>query len=112
MLRSQPIVYACILATALIGRTITDRRSPWQIGAAALSGSIMFFVVTNFAVWAMDDMYPHTGAGLAICYTAALPFFRNALAGDLFFTAVLFGGLAMAENRVAWMRNTTMPLSA
>ena len=43
-------------------------------------------------------------SGLAACYVAAIPFFRNSLAGDVAFTAILFGGLAWLENRVAWMR--------
>ena len=37
------------------------------------------------------DLYPHTLAGLAESYVAGLPFFRNTLVGDLFFTGVIFG---------------------
>jgi hypothetical protein len=112
MLASQPVVYAAILATTLLGRMISDRRSPWQVGSAMLAASIMFFLVTNFAVWAMGELYPRTGAGLAACYTAGLPFFRNSLMGDAFHTLVLFGGLAIVENRVRWMRESSVPLSA
>jgi hypothetical protein len=36
-------------------------------------------------------MYPKTLGGLTAAYVAGLPFFRNDLAGDLFFTAVFFG---------------------
>jgi len=105
LLASQPVVYACILATAALGHLIKDRRSVWQVGSATLAGSILFYVVTNFAVWAGGHLYPMTGSGLAACYLAAVPFFRNSLVGDVVFTTVLFGGLALLENRVAWMRD-------
>jgi hypothetical protein len=104
LLGSQPVVYACILAVTGLGKLIKDRRSPWQVGAASLGGSLLFFVVTNFAVWLTGQMYPMTGAGLGTCYVAAIPFFRNTVLGDVFFATVLFGGLAFLENRLAWMR--------
>ena len=112
MLAIQPVVYACILATTALGQLIKDRRSLWQVGAATLAGSLLFFVVTNFAVWATGRLYPLTGSGLAACYAAAIPFFRNSLLGDMAFTTILFGGLALLENRLAWMRDSTPSVSA
>jgi len=35
-------------------------------------------------------MYPKNLAGLMTSYTLALPFFRNAVEGDLLFTSVMF----------------------
>ena len=107
MLAIQPVVYACILATTAIGQLIKDRRSVWQVGTASLAGSLLFFVVTNFAFWATGHLYPLTGSGLAVCYAAAIPFFRNSLLGDIAFTAILFGGVALLENRLTWMRDST-----
>src|SRR4051794_18928488 len=57
-----------------------------RVGAAAVASSILFFVVTNFGVWMIGDMYPHSAGGLAACYVAAIPFFENTLAGDLFYS--------------------------
>jgi hypothetical protein len=112
LLAIQPVVYACILATTALGKLIKDRRSPWQVATACLAGAILFFVVTNLAVWITGRMYPLTGSGLAACYVAAIPFFRNNVLGDMAFTTILFGGLALVENRVAWMRdNTTSALA-
>jgi hypothetical protein len=65
--------------------------------AACLAGSVFFFVVTNFGVWALGTLYPKTGAGLASCYAAAVPYFRNTVLGDAAFTAVLFSGLWAVE---------------
>lgn len=48
----------------------------------------IFFIVTNFGVWASTPMYAKTVAGLAQCYTMAIPFLRGTLAGDIVYTAV------------------------
>jgi len=97
LLKSQPVVYACILATAAMGRLIRDKRSPLQVGGLTLVSSVMFYVVTNFAVWASGSLYPTNWAGLVACYTAAIPFFRNSVLGDAGFAVALFGGFALLE---------------
>ncbi len=66
----------------------------------SLGASVFFFVVTNFAHWAIYDMYEKSAAGLLHCAAAALPFFRYTLAGDLAFACVLFGGYALSMNLV------------
>ncbi len=59
--------------------------------ALPLAGSALFYLVSNFGVWASGSMYSPTWAGLVQCYAAALPFFRNTLASDiLYFNAFLF----------------------
>ena len=66
----------------------------------ALTGLLVaLFIVTNLYVWVAGALYPHTLAGLATCYIAAIPFYGNQLAGDATYAAVLFGGLAFAERR-------------
>jgi hypothetical protein len=76
---------------------LKDRLSVPRVAGASLAGSIAFFGFSNFAVWAVWNMYPKTLAGLGACYVAGLPFFRNAVVGDLAFTAVLFGAPLLAE---------------
>jgi uncharacterized membrane protein len=97
-------VYLSVAATVLIGWTISKRKAALRIVVAALASSILFYVVTNFGVWLVMDYYPKTPAGLIACYVAAIPFFQNTLAGDLFFTALLFGGFALAERLVPALR--------
>ena len=65
--------------------------SALRVGAASLAASVSFFVISNFAVWAVWNMYPKTASGLAMCYVAGLPFFRNAVVSDLFFAGAFFG---------------------
>jgi len=75
-----------------LGMTLRNTKSPLRIGGASLFSSIMFFVVSNFAVWASywGTMYDKTLSGLATCYVAAIPFFRHNLTEDLVFTAIFF----------------------
>lgn len=105
-----PFVYGSIALAAVIGFRLRHRRSVAGVLGGALASSILFFIITNFAVWVLFDYYPKTPAGLAACYVAAIPFFQNTLAGDLFFSAALFGGLWIAEARFAWMRETLIPV--
>ena len=87
-----------------IGLTLRRRRSFARVTAAALASAVCFFVITNFGVWALGAIYPHTLGGLEGCFIAALPFFRNMLVGDLFYTAILFGGFHLLELRFTALR--------
>jgi hypothetical protein len=84
--------YATFVAIALLG-TLRREAGPLARGGMALGASSLFFLTTNFAVWATDGgaFYPPTPAGLIACYVAGLPFFGNTVAADLVGTAALFG---------------------
>jgi uncharacterized protein DUF6580 len=86
------VVYACFLTGVWLGRFL-GARSTWRRRvAAALSGSVIFFLATNFAVWlGSEGSYDHTLDGFMRCYVLALPFFRNSLLGDLAWSIGLFG---------------------
>jgi hypothetical protein len=100
-------IYGSFLAIGLIGLWLKAHPGVINTAAAALTGSVLFFIVTNFGVWVSSPLYPHTPAGLGECYTAALPFFRNTLIGDAVYVGALFGAFelmkksipALAENR-------------
>ena len=95
----MPLVYASFAITVLLGIWLGPRLRPGSILAAALASSTLFFLVTNFGVWAFFDSYPHTWAGLVACYVAAIPYFQNTLAGGLIYSGVLFGGFALLQAR-------------
>jgi hypothetical protein len=87
-----PIIYGSFAVYVLIGRMIErGELSPMVIGGAALLGGVQFFVLTNFAVWLSQDLYPRTLGGLVECYTLAWPFYKNTLAGDLLYSGLIFG---------------------
>lgn len=89
------VTWAWYAAMLWLGSTLKEHAGALRVMGTALTGSISFFVVSNFAVWAAWDMYPRTFAGLLTCYDAALPFFRRGVEGDLLFTAVMFGAPAL-----------------
>ena len=90
-------VYGSFALAFVIGWQMR-KRVKWQnIAAASLVSSIVFFLITNFAVWAFASWYPHTLAGLLNCFTLAIPFFRNTLLGDLVYSAALFGGYELVS---------------
>lgn len=60
----------------------------------SLVSSLFFFVVSNLAVWSFTNAYQHDIAGLTRCFTVALPFLRNTVAGDLTYSVLLFGVFA------------------
>jgi len=94
-------VYAASMISVAAGSLIRRRGgvSPGvtPIVAGGLAASVLFFVTTNFMLWATGTLYPHTPAGLATCFAAAIPFYQNQLAGDVFYVAALFGGHALME---------------
>ena len=100
----MPYVYASVALIVLIGWAVQARITPLRIGLAAVASSVLFFVVTNFGVWMKGIYYPQTLSGLVDCYVAAIPFFQNTLAGDLFYSALLFGGFALLERAVPRIR--------
>ncbi len=57
-------------------------------------------------MWLFSGFYPRTVAGLAACYVAAIPFFQNTVAGDLFYAGLLFGGFALLERAVPALRSS------
>jgi hypothetical protein len=80
--------YAAIL---FLGTALRKNTKPLPIAGAALAGSVTFFLISNFGVWAATNMYAKSVSGLMTCYVAGLPFFRRTLEGDLLYTAVMFG---------------------
>jgi|SRR5271166_1857641 len=84
------VTFAWYAAILWLG-TRLDAKTKWvRVIGAALASSVSFFLLSNFATWANWDMYPKNLGGLIMCYTAALPFFRHALTGDLIFTVAMF----------------------
>lgn len=85
---------------AFIGLGVRNRRNFSTLAATSLLSAVLFYAVTNFGVWIVSGMYPHTWAGLAACYTAAIPFFRHMLLSTIIYAVVLFGGYETAVARI------------
>ena len=91
-------VYVSFLLVVLLGTLLRNNIKIVTVAGGAIAGSILFFLITNFAVWAGSPFYPQTFAGLMQSYTMAIPFFHSSLLGDLFFSGVFFGGFYLVQN--------------
>lgn len=89
-------VYGSFGATVWLGRGLLQQRTAWRVIEASLLASVLFYLVTNAAVWAFSGMYPLTAEGLRMSYWWGIPFFRNTLLGDLIFTGGFFLAARMA----------------
>lgn len=97
-----PFVYGAFSITVVAGIWLRDKLSIMSVAGTALTTSLLFFVVTNFGAWLFNPgLYPMTSAGLLQSYVAGIPFYANTLIGDLFFTALLFGGFQMLERNIS-----------
>jgi hypothetical protein len=87
------------LAAMLLGSILLRKRVTFARGAAgALLGPTSFFLVSNFGVWVSGMVaYPRTLAGLAACYWAGVPFYRNDLLGTSLVLAVMLGVPALVH---------------
>lgn len=95
-------VYAAFVPVVLLGWGLRSEKSVIQVGTRSLVASAVFFLVSNFGVWAMEGFYAPTWQGLVQCYGAAIPFFDNQVLGDLFFSGALFGGYEALKRWVPW----------
>lgn len=90
-------VYIGFILMVLIGQKLQNKIGFWAVTGAALSGSLIFFLLTNTAVWLFGTMYTHNLSGLMQSYYMALPFWRNEIIGDIFYSGVLIGGYEMIK---------------
>ncbi|KKP59709.1 MAG: hypothetical protein UR54_C0025G0016 [Candidatus Roizmanbacteria bacterium GW2011_GWA2_34_18] len=97
--KTIPYVYLSFIIIALIGGLIKSNK--WQsLLSASLISSVLFFLITNFGVWANGSMYQKNLNGLMQSYAFGIPFFRNTLISDLFYTFSFFYGYRFLSNFV------------
>ena len=80
--------YAMMTVPVWFGRLQRGEQSRWLTacnGPVRILPATLFFIVSNFAVWAFQSDYEKSLAGLAHCYWAAVPFYRWMLTGDMFY---------------------------
>ncbi|MFN3795572.1 MAG: DUF6580 family putative transport protein [Chitinophagaceae bacterium] len=85
--------YLLFAAVTVVGFAIR-KNNALSVTAAAVTAPTLFFLVSNFMVWAGNGGYkrPMTFDGLMLCYQDGLPFYQNSLLGTVFFSAIFFGG--------------------
>ena len=83
-------VYGSILLGTIVSYfTMPIKKTSTHVITNSILACLIFFVITNWAVWMSSTMYPNTLEGLLMCYTMAIPFFGNTLAGTAFYLCFL-----------------------
>ncbi len=103
--------YAAFIFIGLIGFGLLKKVRPVNLLIASLSASVVFFLVSNFGVWASGTMYPNTFSGLMSCYAAGLPFLKNTLIGDLAYSGALFGIFEVIQYKVPVLQKTAYTIN-
>ncbi|MFH0712368.1 MAG: DUF6580 family putative transport protein [Candidatus Jorgensenbacteria bacterium] len=107
--KMRVVVYGSFLVYVLLGVFAGKNKSFGTVVGGTLAGALFFYLSTNFTVWAFSGMYLHTFQGLILCYEMALPFFRNTLAGDLFYVGSFVGAYEFVywlfSRRLLFFRN-------
>ncbi|MBW7959880.1 hypothetical protein H3C65_00075 [Patescibacteria group bacterium] len=99
-----PYVYLSFIVIFFIGRLI-KKTSFLAVASASLISAVLFFLITNFGVWQAGSMYPKTVEGLLQCYLMGLPFFRNTVLGDLFYSFLFFYGFKFLPSATSEVAN-------
>lgn len=84
-------VYGSFVLIAFLSWVVQKHRTFFTITMTVFGSSAIFFLVTNAAVWAFSSWYEKSFSGLLYAYELGLPFWRNMLVGDIFYTAILVG---------------------
>lgn len=90
------VVYASIAISFVFGKLLQKSHKWRYVFMYSVISSLIFFLTTNSAVWTFSNWYPHTLSGLVTCLAEGLPFLKNSILGDLFYSTVLFGALEIA----------------
>ncbi|MFT4093170.1 MAG: hypothetical protein QM640_05985 [Niabella sp.] len=113
---AQIFVYAGMILVTALGTSLHNPKVIKLLGYS-LTGSAIFWLVSNFGVWAGNHFAAGTsfyepGLTLGFTYLRALPFYNsfstelfvNAFAGDLLYVAVLFGAFALIQKNYPAVR--------
>ena len=104
-------IYACVALCSVLGFGLRGRVNGTRVLGYSLAGSVLFFVLSNFATWLTAIVvpgYPACNAGLGACYVAGIPFFQWTVLGTLFYSALLFGGFALLRRKLPALRPQTV----
>ena len=84
-------VYSSFIIAGFLAYKMMSKPSWGKLLLTGVTAGVVFYIISNFGVWMTGSLYPKTIAGLIACYEAGLPFFRNTILGNVFYSFVLFG---------------------
>jgi len=98
-------VYASLLLITFVFHKISKKINFKNLFIYGFAGSLIFFIVSNFGVWALgspgvlDVAYERNLSGLVECYILAIPFFGNTFLSTLIFA---YPGIFIYKSLPAW----------
>jgi hypothetical protein len=90
-------IYGTFALIIISGFYLRNKITVPRVILLSVTSSLLMFIISDFGVWIDGNLYPHTWAGFTTCYVAALPFLRNDLLGNLFYSGLLFGIFYLAQ---------------
>lgn len=90
-------VYGSLALNLFLGKLLQKNNSLINIASGSLLSALLFFFITNLAVWAAGSWYTHNLTGLSLCFTLAVPFFKNTLLSNVLYTGLLFTPVKILE---------------
>jgi len=93
-------VYIGFVSMVYIGFYLKKKQNGLRIVNAAFIGSLIFFIITNFAVFLTSSLYPKNIIGFIECYTLAIPFFINTLSSNIIYSLIMFYGFNFTQKRI------------
>lgn len=92
-------VYLSFALTVVMGIKMNTSSSKKVIINSVLS-SLIFFLITNSAVWLTGNFYSSDLSGLGLCLTMGIPFFKYTLLSSIVFSTILFGGFQILDQLI------------
>ena len=99
-------IYATIIFLSILGHLMKTKNFK-NFAITGFTGSLIFFIITNFSVWLGGNLYPLTIDGIIQCYIMAIPFFHNTLISTILFLTILFFGYTFAEKKISNLKIST-----
>ena len=99
-------IYATIILLSILGHLMKTKNFK-NFAITGFTGSLIFFIITNFSVWLGGSLYPLTIDGIIQCYIMAIPFFHNTLISTILFLTILFFGYSFAEKKISNLKIST-----
>jgi hypothetical protein len=93
------VVYSGFIAMVVCGMLVNKSQNLPNLILSGIAGAVVFYLITNFALFYPISMYPHNFSGIIASYVAALPFLNNMLAGNLIYGTLLFGSFYLLKQR-------------
>jgi hypothetical protein len=93
--------YLLFTLLVFIGMAV-KKLNVFQIAAASVTAPTLYFLVSNFLVWASNGTTrglnrPKNFDGLLLCYADGIPFYKMSILATLVFSTILFGSFIYAR---------------